>query len=145
MAPCLILSCIMALHDTVASAVLDVYDTLAFKPPPNQHTILAGFVLSRPGKALKVISLGTGTKCLPIDKFPLRGEGLHDSHAEVLARRGVCRWMLEEVQRFHHNAHSAWIHRDSSGIFALRTDASLYLYISTVPCENHMHSRCVCF
>ncbi|KAI0637911.1 hypothetical protein C8Q77DRAFT_1048613 [Trametes polyzona] len=111
---------------------------LNFKPPDGQFTILAGFVLRSP-EQLKVISLGTGSKCLPASRLPRGGDALHDSHAEVLARRGAIRWFLEEIGRFCSNDlpySSPWLERGVDGIFFLRNDVKLDMYISTVPCGD---------
>jgi tRNA-specific adenosine deaminase 1 len=39
----------------------------------------------------RCISLGTGIKCLPKSKVSSDGKLLHDSHAEVIARRALHR------------------------------------------------------
>ncbi|KAI0771964.1 hypothetical protein BD413DRAFT_604099 [Trametes elegans] len=108
------------------------------QPPDGQFTILAAFVLRTPDQ-LKVISLGTGSKCLPASRLPEAGDALHDSHAEVLARRGAIRWVLEEVGRVCSDEPpyvSSWIHAGTDGRYALRGDVVLDMYISTVPCGD---------
>lgn len=40
---------------------------------------------------LRVLSIATGTKCLSFSKLDAAGRLIHDSHAEVLARRGFLR------------------------------------------------------
>ncbi|KAI0824679.1 hypothetical protein BC628DRAFT_1410806 [Trametes gibbosa] len=125
--------------DYVASLVLAAYSRLNFKPPGGQFTILAGFVL-RTAERFQVISFGTGSKCLPATRLPREGDALHDSHAEVLARRGAIRWLLEEIGRACSSDESRfgsyWLTRHENGIFALREDARLDMYISTVPCGD---------
>ena len=67
------------------------------------------------------------------------GNTVHDSHAEVLARRGAVRWFLEEIHRTKtpdsSGSGSLWIHEISQGKFALRPDVLVHLYVSTLPCE----------
>ncbi|KAI0676970.1 hypothetical protein C8Q78DRAFT_960313 [Trametes maxima] len=108
-------------------------------PPDGQFTILAGFIL-RTSKESKVISLGTGSKCLPAARLPKSGDALHDSHAEVLARRGAIRWFLEEIARSRSGNTptyaSPWLERDVRGKFIVRSDVKLDMYISTVPCGD---------
>ncbi len=121
--------------DDVASLVLSTYAGLKFKPPDGQFTILAGFVLSD-GETAKVISLGTGSKCLPATRLSRNGDALHDSHAEVLARRGAVRWFLEEISRScDATSGSRWISRGSDAKYELKVDVRLDMYISTVPCR----------
>lgn len=124
--------------DHVASLVLATYSKLNFKPPSGQFTILAAFVL-RTAEQLKVVSLGTGSKCLPAERLPKAGDALHDSHAEVLARRGAIRWFLEEIARGCSedlDYSSPWLVRGADGRFMLREAVRLDMYISTVPCRH---------
>lgn len=131
--------------DDVATLVTSVYSGLKFQPPPGQFTILAGFVL-QDAESLKVISIGTGSKCLPATRLSKCGDALHDSHAEVLARRGAIRWFMEELARSEATPQasmpSRWIHRDTPhGKYSLRTGVTLTMYISTVPCTYTHASR----
>ena len=122
--------------DALASIALRQYDSLKFQPPPRQFTILAAFVLSNPTGDLQVISLGTGSKCLPGIRLENGGNAVHDSHAEVLARRGAVRWLLEEVRRVGQKGEaSAWIAQQPDGKFAPRPGVLVHLYVSTLPCE----------
>ncbi|KAH8106293.1 adenosine deaminase/editase [Cristinia sonorae] len=130
--------------DDVARVILALYSRLAFNPPPRQFTILAAFALCEEGTStIKVISLGTGSKCLPAIRLCKEGDALHDSHAEVIARRGAMRWLMEEVDRAC-RVHSAgtnailspWLQRLSDGKYALRDGVKLILYVSTVPCGD---------
>lgn len=131
-------------HDHIAS-ILKLYSSTSFKPPSGQYTVAASFFLtsSSSPSTTKLLSLATGTKCLPTVRLPLKGEALHDSHAEVLARRGAIRWFLEEIGRCQSSSYqSTWIHVLPGGKYDLRDDVKANLYISTVPCkiaanENH--------
>ncbi|KAJ7179472.1 adenosine deaminase/editase [Mycena filopes] len=125
------------LPSDLVERILDLYAGLPLRPPAGQYTILASFFLTRSTGLYKIISLGTGTKCLPASRLPTDGESLHDSHAEVLARRGILRWLLEEIGRCQSaTLQSNWIHICDDGRYALNDDAVLALYISTVPCGD---------
>jgi tRNA-specific adenosine deaminase 1 len=90
-----------------------------------QFTVLAGVVLYDPDSGkIECISLGTGAKCLPSNKLPKLGEALHDSHAEVLARRAAIRWFYN-----HLLGESEWMHEKR-----LRWGVQLWMYVSTLPC-----------
>lgn len=124
--------------DHLAAAVNAAYTSLRFKPPTGQYTILAGFILVSPGRH-KVISLATGSKCLPANRLSGRGESVNDSHAEVLARRSLLLWLFDEVRRTRDCASgetSPWIERHLSGKYRLRDAVHLHMYISTVPCMS---------
>ncbi|KAF8165121.1 adenosine deaminase/editase [Crassisporium funariophilum] len=126
------------LHDAAIRQVL-TSATSPFTPQHSQYTVLAAFFLTSPDTGdTKVISIATGTKCLPAARLSPRGEAVHDSHAEVLARRGALRWMLEEIRRVHSDVtfQSVWIVKHANGKYRLRDGANLHLYISTVPCGD---------
>lgn len=119
----------------VSSHTLRLYSSLKFTPPLGQFTILASFVLSSSDKQnAKVISLATGSKCLPATRLSEQGDALHDSHAEVLARRAAIRWFLEEITRAAQRGTSQWICADGNGQYRLKDDVRVSMYISTPPC-----------
>jgi tRNA-specific adenosine deaminase 1 len=141
-----------AIKNDVVTAAFAQYASLLWAPQPGKHTVLAGFALhdAQSGHT-HLISLGAGAKCLPANRLPTHGDALHDSHAEVIARRGAVRWLLEEAQRTA-TAHARgstttttsslcqWLSARSSGgrlVFALRDGVHLWMYASTVPCNVH--------
>jgi tRNA-specific adenosine deaminase 1 len=136
-------------HDVVTAALAQ-YASLPWAPQPGKHTVLAGFALhdSHSGQT-QLLALGAGAKCLPANRLPTRGEALHDSHAEVIARRGAVRWFFEEAQRAAAQRHqdargttitsSSWLSvregsEDGGPVFALKDGVHLWMYASTVPC-----------
>ncbi|KAH9970826.1 adenosine deaminase/editase [Lactifluus volemus] len=132
--------------DDVVSLTLTQYSLLPFVPQPGKYTVLASFALHNPAAqqsgrgttTTHLLSLGTGVKCLPATRLPPLGDALHDSHAEVIARRGAIRWFLEEVQRdVQAPGSSEWIcARKQDGLYTLRNDVQLWMYASTVPCGD---------
>ena len=79
--------------DDIAALVHQQYARLpkTGKPQAGEWTVLAGIVLVSPLSSPHVIALGTGTKCLTASQIgaDAHGECLHDSHAEVCARRAL--------------------------------------------------------
>ena len=130
-------------HKAAVTAIHDIYKTLGYTPQNLQWTILASFFLLRKPDVsagtsgeIKVISIATGTKCLPLSKLSPRGEIINDSHAEVLARRGALRWFLEESQRMRKEPYeSSWLKPRYAGAI-LQDGIELHLYVSTVPCMS---------
>ncbi|KAJ1311298.1 hypothetical protein OPQ81_009795 [Rhizoctonia solani] len=119
--------------DRVARACIDEYTRHPqFWPAVrsngvHQFTVLAGVVLYDPtfGRT-ECVSLGTGSKCLAATKLPRLGEALHDSHAEVLARRAAIRWFYQQLV-----AGSEWVEDQK-----LREGVGVWMYISTLPCGD---------
>ncbi|KAI0260953.1 adenosine deaminase/editase [Gloeopeniophorella convolvens] len=126
-----------AINDVV-SAALAQYSSLPFAPQSGKFTILAAFALHEPQSGrTHLLSLGAGAKCLPADRLPIYGDALHDSHAEVIARRGVVRWLLEELQRDARcPGTSSWIAAREDGMYSIKDDVQLWMYVSTVPCGD---------
>lgn len=92
--------------DKVVQASIDLYNSLRNHGKParrpnnvEEWTVLATISLVFPSSSeVQVVSLGTGVKVLPANRLPPLGDAVHDSHAEVLAKRGFVRWMMEEAK-----------------------------------------------
>ena len=65
-----------------------------------EWTVFAGVCAQFPGSAgsafLSVVSCGTGSKCLGPPDTSAQGDRVHDSHAEVIAKRAFHRYMLKD-------------------------------------------------
>ena len=125
----------MTWSDSTVRTSLALYSALKFRPiNPAQYTILSSFTLVHSTGQIAPISLATGSKCLPASRLSLNGDSVHDSHAEVLSRRGVVRWFMEEVGRSTQRP-SDWIEPKSNGKWGLKSGVSVHMYISTLPCK----------
>jgi hypothetical protein len=90
--------------DAVAAAVIAQFNSLPRngKPAQGEWTVLAGIVAVRGPPAsplIHVLSCCTGTKCLGRSRLQGCGSLLHDSHAEVIARRNMLLSILAEFIR----------------------------------------------
>lgn len=96
----------LSLADKVAQTSIDLYNNLRNHGKPTKRpnnveewTVLATISLVFPSTSeVRCVSLGTGVKVLPANRLPPLGDAVHDSHAEVLAKRGFVRWMMEEAK-----------------------------------------------
>jgi DNA-binding CsgD family transcriptional regulator len=105
---------------------------------PNRREVVAGFIIRIPdGSSPRVVALGSGSKILGGDQFSLKGRVVHDSHAEIVARRGLIRWLYHQIATAGTNGSLAVL-RDANGgrrLFEL-LPFDLWLYISLAPCGD---------
>lgn len=133
--------------DEICRLVHERYSRLAKtgKPQVGEWTVLAGVVLTDRHGA-RVVSLGTGTKCLTMAQIAADGggESLHDAHAEVCARRALLTFLLAEIQlaASSDDASSQVLQARGDGgsrdavAFELRPEVGLHFYSSEVPCGD---------
>lgn len=132
--------------DTIAQSSIDLYNTLKPHGKPTRRpngveewTILATVSIVVTGTLdVTPVSLGTGVKVLPANRLPPLGDAVHDCHAEVMARRGFVRWLLEEGRRGLKSEVMGdqgplviWNGKESK--FQLRQGLEVWLYVSTLP------------
>lgn len=112
------------------------------KPVTGEWTHLAVIVqCSRSTSSCRAVALGTGSKCLSHNRLSLRGETVHDSHAEVLARRCFLRYLYDQLRKFYSEP------RPSDCIFQLDSndaehrcqvlpDLYFQMFVSHSPCGD---------
>lgn len=130
--------------DHIAQACLSTYHRLEPKYKPKarsngvrEWTVLAGIVLQDKAKeGYTCVSLGTGVKVLSERALPVHGDALHDSHAEVLARRGFICHLLQEAARIIDGSSSEWVERGDGRTMQLRDEIEVHLYVSTLPVRS---------
>ncbi|KAF0552379.1 adenosine deaminase/editase [Gigaspora margarita] len=106
-----------------------------------EWTVLAGIVAchmkAEHGEYyLDYISLGSGLKCLPQSKLSKTGDLIHDSHAEILARRGFLKFIINEINLLL-NSKSTYLCLNNTNYppFIIRNNVTFHKYISQAPCK----------
>jgi hypothetical protein len=134
-----------AFADSVAAACIDAFRALdlpdgSAKAALQSHqTVLAGFVLScGQGQPLRVVSLGVGTRVVPDSLLAQDADGrrVFDCHAEVLARRGLVVFLLEELRAFLQQAQPGSLFEAAERRPRLKPSLRFHLYCSSAPCGN---------
>lgn len=159
--------------EAIASLALNTFDGLPTRCKPralhngqSEWTPMSAIILSRSSvpvletdfdsgqmtsssqaEVLKIVSLATGSKSLPISALPkCNGLVLHDCHAEILALRGLNRWFLEEMERTLQDmrSESDWLVLQDQGEdqgfsrlpFRLREGVEISLFSTEAPCGD---------
>ncbi|XP_045601488.1 tRNA-specific adenosine deaminase 1 [Procambarus clarkii] len=124
--------------DKVAEACISKFKSLGKTGKPKESTewtLLACFIKEDHHKeTLEVVALGTGSKCLGAQQLPSAGDVLHDSHAEVIARRAFMLYLLDQVEKASKSNISIFEQKD--GKFALKSGISFHFYGSHTPCGD---------
>ncbi|KAH6600699.1 hypothetical protein BASA50_002083 [Batrachochytrium salamandrivorans] len=143
--------------DDVARTVLAQFNRLPKKGKPtikgNGHrewTVLAGITLSNsanPNQQLECVALGTGLKCLPKIHMNHCGTAVNDSHAEVVCRRNLQRYLMLQVINCIQGKASALEPSTDAQMkedhmpFRLRQGLEFHMYASQSPCgDASMHA-----
>ncbi|CAL0308205.1 unnamed protein product [Lupinus luteus] len=144
--------------ERVSQKVLALYNSLPKKGKPQgrEVTVFSAFLLSSPSNDLEVVALGTGTKCIGRSLLRPCGDVVHDSHAEVVARRALIRFLYTQIQ---HLTETCSKHIPINGSKRLKVDDDdlpfeldseclenrkytmkrgwkLHMYISQLPCGD---------
>ena len=109
--------------------------------PAMKRKVLAGIVKTvQKGEEvveMDVISIGTGTKCITGENISNIGQALNDCHGEVIARRGLCHYLYEQLDlAVKGKAKVSCFSKKKNGLFALKEGIAFHLYISTSPCGD---------
>eukprot|EP00977_Amphora_coffeiformis_P007956 scaffold1793_cov173-Amphora_coffeaeformis.AAC.11 len=143
----------------IAAAALDHWQHKlpAHKGKPRaseEWTVYAAIIATKTttsdSNRITVVSCATGTKCTAVPPAnhggtlpPTADAILHDSHAEVLARRGLLRVLWQEIAKRSSNIPDN--NKDTTFLltkipnshrYQLREDVQLHLYVSDSPCGD---------
>ena len=148
----------------LAMTAMDLYNALPSngKPKLTEFTVLASVIASvrtnissSDATDLFVISLATGTKCIGNEYGNKEGNMLHDSHAEILARRALVHFLLTSLLMLQKDrtllsnpyfpltesnsksaAGTAVATATSTPLLQIKDSWKFHLYISDSPCGD---------
>lgn len=123
----------------IARCCLEHFQTLpkTGKPTSNEWTVLSAILVHNSiDDNFSVISLGTGTKCMPKNSLDSTGYLVNDSHAEVLARRGLLRFLLSEMCKAHDSESNILSYSAAKRKFQLSPNISFHFFSTHSPCGD---------
>ncbi|XP_064596158.1 double-stranded RNA-specific adenosine deaminase-like [Liolophura sinensis] len=83
-----------------------------------------------------VISVGSGNRCITGDKLSLEGNTVNDSHAEIITRRGLLRFLYQQLLLYTPGEPHELFEVAPSGKLKVKDGITFHLYISTAPCGD---------
>ena len=108
-------------------ALLERYTT-------TRGNVIAGVVMTHSYRYAKFVSAGMGTNFIHEQEVDYDGSSVVDCHAEILAKRGLNRYLLLQMKAAQCNEES--IFRVVNGQFVLNSHVKFHLYVSKVPCGD---------
>lgn len=129
--------------DNVAKICIQKYNALkkTGKPRIYEWTVLSGIVLKDAKGVLSVVALATGTKCLGDSTLAKSiseetGSRIGDSHAEVLARRALIRYLYDQIDLILSGFKSQVFSLTNENKIQLNNRISFHFFSSQTPCGD---------
>ncbi|XP_033749862.1 double-stranded RNA-specific adenosine deaminase-like [Pecten maximus] len=129
----------LTFHDKIAKLCHEKFDTVVADIPDNLagRKVIAGVVMeSKSNKTFEIISLASGNRFIRGDALTTDGQVLVDSHAEILASRGMKRLFYHHIKKLCMGQKSNVLQRRGQGKAELQSGIEFHLYISTAPCGD---------
>lgn len=110
------------------------------KPKENEWTVLSCIIKedSNCPEIYEVVAVGTGSKCIGVDKMSERGDILNDSHAEIVCRRSFLRYLYEEMIETLKNANKKNLltFNNATKKFDFIENIKFHFFTTQVPCGD---------
>ncbi|XP_030377950.1 double-stranded RNA-specific editase Adar-like isoform X1 [Scaptodrosophila lebanonensis] len=129
--------------DTIGRLVLEKFmEVIKGQEAYSRRKVLAGIVMTENMNfsEAKVISVSTGTKCVSGEHMSVNGAVLNDSHAEIVSRRCLLKYLYAQLdlQCSQATAYQSIFVRNTDGQYPykLKSGVHFHLYINTAPCGD---------
>ncbi|KAH8235337.1 hypothetical protein KR038_004396 [Drosophila bunnanda] len=129
--------------DTIGRLVLEKFmEVIKGQEAYSRRKVLAGIVMTENMNFCdaKVISVSTGTKCVSGEHMSVNGAVLNDSHAEIVSRRCLLKYLYAQLdlQCNQATAYQSIFVRNTDGQYPykLKSGVHFHLYINTAPCGD---------
>ncbi|CAH1793455.1 unnamed protein product [Owenia fusiformis] len=139
---------IMTDEDKIEALVMEKFRSLVHENPQiidcdKGRTVVAGIIMREVRSNCtidSVVSIGTGTRCIMGVNRSYEGLTVNDCHAEVIARRGLLRFLYSQLFQYYgsQGAFSSNIYEPMSRSrkLKIKDTVTFHLYISTAPCGD---------
>ena len=86
----------------------------------------------------QVVSIATGNTCLDETNLSYADDGtaLHDCHAEILARRGLIKYLFQQIKHCKERNSSIFDYDSTLNKYQLHENITFHMYVSSLPCGN---------
>ncbi|SPP88816.1 blast:Double-stranded RNA-specific editase Adar [Drosophila guanche] len=129
--------------DAIGRLVLEKFmEVIKGQEAYSRRKVLAGIVMTENMNFFeaKVISVSTGTKCVSGEHISVNGAVLNDSHAEIVSRRCLLKFLYAQLdlQCNQATAYQSIFVRNTDGQYPykLKSGVHFHLYINTAPCGD---------
>ena len=97
------------------------------------ENVVAGVVMTRSDRFAQFVSVGMGKNFIHKENLTCDGTRVLDCHAEVLARRGLKRYILQQIlsAKYGEKSIASELHDRK---YAIDSDVKFHLYVSKAPC-----------
>lgn len=109
----------------------------------SRRKVLAGIVMTENlnFNEAKVISVSTGTKCVNGEHMSVHGAVLNDSHAEIVSRRCLMKYLYSQLELQANSAtqnQSIFVRNNGNTKYPykIKNGVHFHLYINTAPCGD---------
>ncbi|XP_069138175.1 double-stranded RNA-specific adenosine deaminase-like isoform X2 [Argopecten irradians] len=129
----------LTFHDEIAKLCHEKFDAVVGDISENLagRKVIAGVVMeSKINSTFEVISLASGNRFIRGDSLTTDGQVLVDSHAEILAARGMKRFLYHHIKQLIKGQPSPVLQRHGNEKIELVSGVEFHLYISTAPCGD---------
>ncbi|KAJ3220463.1 hypothetical protein HK099_004340 [Clydaea vesicula] len=105
-----------------------------------EYTVLATILMEDKSFAdceLKVIALGTGTRCLGSKQLSDSGTIINDSHAEIICKRAFQKYLYAELKKYFFKKESSILNFNvEKGIWCLKDEIKFHFFVSQAFCGD---------
>ncbi|XP_021342857.1 double-stranded RNA-specific adenosine deaminase-like isoform X2 [Mizuhopecten yessoensis] len=129
----------LTFHDRIAKLCHEKFNTVVADIPENLagRKVIAGIVMeTKTTNTFDVISIASGNRFIKGDALTTDGHVLVDSHAEILAARGMRKFLYYHLTKLSKGEKSTVLQRIEGEQAELAPDIQFHLYISTAPCGD---------